>query len=160
MNGTFRNPLLGAVGLIAITGLFFWLMHETQPGNKDTDLYLGEWTDPHGEPGNYIRFGYKKVDLPNNPIPIVGVYEGHATVHKHLGQDRASVIYNFESTTPLRLNITLPGKCSFAAIRMVDADRMLIRFTKAINEAAAEDVFDGADVKALVRVREAKPAEQ
>lgn len=157
MNGPFRNPLMNAVAFIAAAGLFFWLLHEPNKHNKDSDLYIGEWTDPNGEPGNLIRFAYKKIDLPNNPIPVMSAYEGRATLHKHLGQDQATVIFNFESTTPLRLNITVPGQCSFAAIRMVGPDQMRIRFTKTIGEASAADVLEAEGVKAMVRVGEWKP---
>lgn len=153
MNGNFRNPFLAGVAMLALTALFFSLLHERQP-NKATELFLGKWTDPDGPPDNYLCFYYRKIDVPNNPVPVMELYEGRAVIHKHLEQEEATVIYNFESTNPLRLNIHVPGKCNFASIRFVDTDHMVIRFTKTIADAAADDVFDGPDVKAMVRVRD------
>jgi hypothetical protein len=158
VNGYFRNPLVSTVAFVALSVLFFWFFHTNQPV-KDTTSFLGEWTDPHGVPGNYIRFALKKVDLPKSPLDgIMDAYEGRATFHKHLDQDDTTVVWNFENTDNLRLNVHVSGKCSFAVIRMVDGDRMLVRFARTIEEASAEDVFEGPEVKALVRVREAKPA--
>jgi hypothetical protein len=154
VDGNFRNPIYVGVAIIAFTAIFFFL-HERQP-SRATDLFLGKWTEPNGEPDNYIRFYFKKIDLPNNPVPVMEAYEGRAVFHKQLGQDEATVIYNYESFEPLRLNVIVPGKCSFASIGFVDADHMIIRFTKTIAEAAADDVFDAPDVKTMVRVRESE----
>lgn len=153
MTYTLRHPLAAVLVFVAVFVGVFYFMERSDDGANDSQLILGDWTDPAGEPGNFIRFGTKNVTPPNNPVPFMELHEGRAVFHKHLGQENTTVTWNYENFKALRVNVTVPGRCNFASIRMVGPDRMLVRFTKTIDEAAADDVLEGPDVKALVRVR-------
>jgi hypothetical protein len=157
-----RRFLLTLITAVFLTAAFFYLFYDrsSSSSQQERTAFFGTWTEEGGEPGNYIRFGLVWRTLPNNPIPGVQAGDGVAEFHKQLGVEKTQVQWNYESWMPLRLNVTIPGKCNFASIRMLDSDHLLIRFTTTIQAASATDVLEGPEVKRLTRVRdEGKVAE-
>lgn len=141
------------VVLAALLTLYFLFAGFPSPNSSDVLAYLGTWTDETGEPGNYIRF----YQVPANMPPVVGLvaYEGRVIFHTHKGADDVLGSYNHgRSHEPLCLNIIVGGKNSFAAIRMLDSNHMLIRFTDDPNIAMADDAIDSPETKQMTRVKE------
>jgi hypothetical protein len=119
--------------------------------NPDLTRFLGTWTDGKGEPGNSVRFFQLERKLPNGGDFIV-CYEGGVMFHHCMGCDgRAS--WNYESITPLRLNITFGETNRIAALEFVDDDHLLIRFVEYLPDSGQWQVVEGPDVHKLTRVR-------
>jgi hypothetical protein len=153
-----QRPLTRTLAWLGIAVLIFYFFHNRHfPGAPDdTRAFLGRWTEEKGEPGNYIQFGLVTVSEPGAWIEL---QEGRATFHKQLGEERTTVVWNFGNTRPLVVNVTVDGKCHFAAVHMTGDNHMLIRFTDDWNTAESADVFDSPEVKRMTRVVD-RPAEE
>jgi hypothetical protein len=53
----------------------------------------------------------------------------------------------------LQLNVIVPGQCQIAYVRVLDDDHLLIHFMNTIPNQHPPDVFEGPEVKTMVRVR-------
>ena len=148
----FRHPFASGLALILLAAVVFFLFHRN-PRHGDWDAFLGTWTEEQGEPGNYISFGLVNVSSPNS---LISLYEGRVVFHKQLDLDHTMVTWNFGDHKTLELNVIVPGKCTFASVRMLDADHMLIRFTDDLNALRRSDFFDSPEVKRMSRERRVK----
>jgi hypothetical protein len=143
----FRHPLASGITFVLLTVAFFFLFYRS-PKETDSTAFLGTWTEETGEPGNYISFGLVNVSSPNS---LISLYEGRVVFHKQLDLDHTMVTWNFGDHKTLELNVIVPGKCTFASVRMLDADHMLIRFTDDLNALRRSDFFDSPEVKRMMR---------
>lgn len=117
----------------------------------ETMLIYGTWTDPNGPEGNNLRLYLLERKLPNNPVPVMKVYEGKLALHKLLGHEDIETGCNFESIEPLRLSVFQLPEADFAAVKLVDANHMLIRFGKDLDALSRPDALAHPETLRLVR---------
>jgi hypothetical protein len=146
----FRHPIFSGLVFVLLVVLFFYAFHE--PAKSGPDMrFMGKWTDPKGEAGNYVQFGQT---WSKSSVPGVQLGEGWVVFHKLLGEEETRVPWGFGNYHPLELNVTVTGKCSFAYVRMLDDDHMLVRFTPTLVVPRTDDLFDHAETRLMTRVRE------
>jgi hypothetical protein len=119
--------------------------------DRDRDAMIGTWTDEDGESGNSIRFYQVQVKgLPGDPV--ITAWEGHATVIGLLDRNHATAIWNYGSSDPLVLNLTVGRKSWFVAIRKLDDDHLLMRFDTDPEEICRPGAIDHPETRRFKRI--------
>lgn len=151
MSAVPNNRAIWIVGAFLALSLFWWVDELTGPrGPDNTQLILGTWTDPKGEPENSIRIHFVKSPTPD----VIGVsaYDGKMSIRRYFGAEQLEATWNYGSSRPLILNIVgVPG-VRFAAVRAVDEDHISVVFEDDVEVFSRSDVFEHGDVKSFVRI--------
>lgn len=122
---TSNRYVLASVGLLCLLAAAWFTRGRLGPSDPGT-AFLGTWTDESGPSGNFLR-----LELVRSPasgaVPGIEAFDGKGHVRGLFGQADSGVIWNYESFTPLRLNIVIGAKGMVAPVRMEGPDRMVIR---------------------------------
>lgn len=145
MNLTCRIALFPAAILLAL--ILFWQTDSDIP--PETGIHLGVWTCDSAQPGNRIRFWNVETE---SCTPWVRAFDGRVTIDGILGMEAAAGEWNFGYWRPLIVNLKLGDTFGYAAIRKIDDDHLLLRYTTDCN-VLLDAPFKHPDVLHLRRVR-------
>jgi hypothetical protein len=139
-----------ALAVAVVLGIFALWGNEPSPDPRQLEVHHGVWTDEQGPPGNRICFWNVVV----SKTGMFSVIEGRVRVNNILGKEEANGTWNFENWQPLRLNVTFQDGGYVAAVRQIDADHLLLRYSTDVQEVTSGDVFAHPDTIRLTRVRD------
>jgi hypothetical protein len=138
-----------ALAVASVIAIFALWGIETSPDPRQLEVHHGVWTDEQGPSGNRIYFWNVVV----SKTGMFSVIEGRVRVKNILDKEEANGTWNFENLEPLRLNVTFQDVGYVAAVRQIDADHLLVRYTTDVEEVTSGDVFAHPDTIRLTRVR-------
>jgi hypothetical protein len=125
------------------------------PDAAERLAFLGTWTEEAGEPGNSIRFSFVRCRQVGTVMGL-SAWEGRAEFRKHFGRDEVVTTWGYADYDPLLLNVHPTARIRFAAVRMLDPNRMQIRFGGDFNVMSSIDVFDSPETKVLTRTEDGR----
>jgi len=133
---------------------FYWLTGRNDGRAPDqATCFVGTWTDENGPPGNYVLFS--QVHRPS-AVPGIQLIEGHGRIHGLLGENDTPIIWNYESHTPLRLNVVIRNRTLVVPVQLADKQHLHLRFVPTADVARwTNQVWDGPDVVRLTRTKDA-----
>ena len=133
----------------AFFAVFHFFDSGSSPDQEALQQHLGIWTPEDGPPENRMIFWNVTKD---SPVPGARVSEGRVRVKGLLGREAADGVWNYGNWEPLRLNVVFADGGYTAAVRRLDPDHLLIRFSADVRELIGDDVFKHADTMRLKRV--------
>ena len=146
MNAAYWIAFFSAALLLAL--FLFWQSDANIPLNKD--IHLGSWTCESGAPGNRLRFWY---DDSERPESLLNAVIGRVQVEGLFGLEGAEGEWNFGYWEPLILNIHFGDTYGYVAVKKIDHDHLVLRYTQDCDELIAAP-FDHPDVLHFLRVTE------
>ena len=144
MNLACRIACVPAAILLAL--ILFW--HAGSEPAPEADIHLGTWTCESGPTGNSVYFGCVETEL---STPLVRAFRGRVKVDDLLGVEVEVGEWNFGYWEPLIINLHFGDAHGYAAIKKVDQDHLLFRYTTDCN-LLLHDPFDHPDVFQLRRM--------
>ena len=144
-----RNALF-VVALVGALALYWFTTGKPTRSPDVRPWFLGTWTDENGPPGNYLRL---QLVPRSSGLPGLQLLEGKGKVQGLFGEANTAIIWNYESYEPLRLNVVIGTRTMVAPVRVLGADRMLIRWvpTADVDGWSGAKALDGPGAGVLTR---------
>ena len=151
MSGHYRQWVIYCVTFAVVFPLVYFLMRNDGP---DLQRFNGTWTDPSGPAGNWVKFDLVPSQGSTGPLRAM---DGRVRYKNFNGWGDGRCGWGYESFEPLRLNLVQGAPYKFAAVNLIDDDRMQIRFGDDITVLSSPAVFNSSDTLVLERVLAEQP---